>query len=834
LTSKGKNTTRKAATLNLNSRALADVELALSPQMLQLELDQLQQASELSAMKKAQNTFSTKDRVAMVADQFATHQTEKSSLADTLLSLIEAAERLPQLLFDGALLDSLARFVDWQAGHHLLSIYHWYLEDGPNTADQLFDMHRDNEDGKSAIAASHPSFALLVEHIMTYVTCAINSKPSKAKKPSKKAKITNDTSTDDIDGSAAATTTDAETSKSLRQVPRNLFGLYPSANAKASYTLRPIKQHSISTNPETKYACAKKLFLDLLSDVIIVERAKDIDKCLNTDEKKGSGDKAKDLVRDRIVVRGGVLHSVVKVFGGDDGILASQCAKLILRSPARFFHGNISKDADLAAMILADEHVACQHLVSWLEQRLHALPTISPLLKAIADLVWKNNQALYTATVMPHHNTQALGARTRKPPDLPSTGRKSKKTKNVPDSLPSMPLTREALIPNPPGMVQLALVIREALNSRRGHHCGNEYLSRILNGQHPMTGQSGYLRNGDDLDQFMPIRWNNGHATLVRKHFTFELMLTTFGITNILIFMSTGQGYDTRDFVNSRTPNFAFFKLSEVVEYFDITIRTSKNPKSFKKIRFENQNIWGTACSQFQVHVNNGHTKLTTEEKFAPFFSATVQDAWIEWLGPLANIRLDDLSGVDLRDKLKSWQSAYDFVVGLGLSPFGSGVTPMQFANTLALLGLCLPPTVEEMARCINADHHPKGAIRGLKQLGFNIDAKPNEWVIAALQCVYDHLEHDLSFADKHELGFLFGFGAMFIEHLLCKISRFEGLFPTTGMIRLTSLAREELLSPTPFICGANLNDNTGLCFPISLTCATDSLDASVEASKLV
>jgi hypothetical protein len=233
------------------------------------------------------------------------------------------------------------------------------------------------------------------------------------------------------------------------------------------------------------------------------------------------------------------------------------------------------------------------------------------------------------------------------------------------------------------------------------------------------------------------------------------------------------------------------------------------------------------------VHVNNGHTKLTTEEKFAPFFSATVQDAWIKWLGPLANIQLNDLRGVDLRDKLKSWKSAYDFVVGLGLSPFGSGVTPMQFANTLALLGLCLPPTVEEMAKCINTDHHPKCTICGLKQLGFNIDAKPNEWVIAAFQCVYDHLKHDLSFADKHELGFLFGFGAMFIEHLLCKISCFEGLFPTTGMISLTSLAREELLSPTPFICGTNLNNNTGLRFPISLTCATDSLDVSVEASKL-
>jgi hypothetical protein len=41
-------TTRKATILNLNNQAFTNVELALSPQVLQLELDQLHQASELS------------------------------------------------------------------------------------------------------------------------------------------------------------------------------------------------------------------------------------------------------------------------------------------------------------------------------------------------------------------------------------------------------------------------------------------------------------------------------------------------------------------------------------------------------------------------------------------------------------------------------------------------------------------------------------------------------------------------------------------------------------------------------------------------------------------
>ena len=122
-TSKRKNKT--AATLNFNGTALVDVEFSLSLQALQMELDQLHQASQLSTIKKAQKTFSTKDCVTMVADQFSTHQTETTSLENTVSLLIKAAEKLPQLIFDGALLDSLARFVDWQAGRHLLSIYHW-------------------------------------------------------------------------------------------------------------------------------------------------------------------------------------------------------------------------------------------------------------------------------------------------------------------------------------------------------------------------------------------------------------------------------------------------------------------------------------------------------------------------------------------------------------------------------------------------------------------------------------------------------------------------------------------------------------------------------------
>lgn len=52
----------------------------------------------------------------------------------------------------------------------------------------------------------------------------------------------------------------------------------------------------------------------------------------------------------------------------------------------------------------------------------------------------------------------------------------------------------------------------------------------------------------------------------------------------------------------------------------------------------------------------------------------------------------------------------------------------------------------------------------------------------AAIQCIYDHFDHDLTFADKYEFGFFFGFGVMFVEHILWKIAHYEALISTNKL----------------------------------------------------
>ncbi|THV01822.1 hypothetical protein K435DRAFT_595095, partial [Dendrothele bispora CBS 962.96] len=99
---------------------------------------------------------------------------------------------------------------------------------------------------------------------------------------------------------------------------------------------------------------------------------------------------------------------------------------------------------------------------------------------------------------------------------------------------------------------------------------------------------------------------------------------------------------------------------------------------------------------------------------------------------------------------------------------FRSGLTRMQFANSLVLLNLCDMPTSDDMADIIWSNRG-MGAFEGLQRLGF--DVKPGcetEQVRQAFRAVYNFLDYHLSVKDKEDLGF----SPIFVEHLLCKVTR--------------------------------------------------------------
>ena len=118
----------------------------------------------------------------------------------------------------------------------------------------------------------------------------------------------------------------------------------------------------------------------------------------------------------------------------------------------------------------------------------------------------------------------------------------------------------------------------------------------------------------------------------------------------------------------------------------------------------------------------------------------------------------------------RPWKVALDFVQGLEINGFSTGLTSLQFANNLWVAGIVDDPPILDMVTWLHLNCD-LGATRGLEKLGFQV--KTFRGLHAAFLAVHNHLAEYLSASDKHILHF----GVIFVEHLLCKVARW-GLGP--------------------------------------------------------
>ncbi|EIM79192.1 uncharacterized protein STEHIDRAFT_20950, partial [Stereum hirsutum FP-91666 SS1] len=119
----------------------------------------------------------------------------------------------------------------------------------------------------------------------------------------------------------------------------------------------------------------------------------------------------------------------------------------------------------------------------------------------------------------------------------------------------------------------------------------------------------------------------------------------------------------------------------------------------------------------------------------------------------------------------RTWLMAIRFIESLGIPGLKSGLTKFQMAMNLSILGICEPPTIDEIAIWI-WDHPELGAFKGLVQLGFRLQNL--QCVRAALTIVQDHIDF---FASKAELEIMHN-GPLSTEHLLCKNIRWINRIP--------------------------------------------------------
>ncbi|OBZ78486.1 hypothetical protein A0H81_01596 [Grifola frondosa] len=644
------------------------------------------------------------------------------SAQTVIIQLREMATGLPQLDSSNAVADTLKRGCTWEICRAWIVIYRWFIDTGPSLSEDLF--HRLAELGDEAFQEQYPAFAQLVLQIQKYVNNIFDTKKRKGKsKPN---------------------------AKKAKTIPADLFGLLPGKGKKLI---------SLPTCPRTAkdklQAQAADIFMQVISDHIVIDHIIQLDSALHLDRKQEHRSKCKD----RAINIGGVLHTILNVFSGEDGVFASGLLDPILLSPTSAFPN--LHTASLAAKIQKDPSVALSGLYETLTSIRNDNTQIEELCEAIGDQAWANFVLL--------DEGETLQRMCPKP--VPGhVGRKGRRglvqVEKVGETLaPEGPLSSDTLvhIDGSPFFGKIGLIIREVLNKRRDLPVGDPIIRSILDGQ---SATSGYQDEQVNLDFFDPVRCDNLYANCIRKALPPISITVPVGLARMMSYMSPGLGPLNLDFIERS--NMQFASEAECVALFNKEIQDYETQTGTIQTRqkpYQNLKCWGQPCNGFAIHAtvpsrkDQKQRQLTTKEKFEPYWKLEIQKSWVAYLGDLLNSDPSQYSGK------RSFMESYN-----------------------------------EMDRAI--------------------------WIRAAFTVIYNHLDDNLNIADKETLNF----GVIFVEHLLCKVTRYEYQCRSLKENFLT-MSKKAQEAQKEWMEGANVNDLTGKLFPIPLTTAAEKIKISIQRS---
>jgi hypothetical protein len=115
---------------------------------------------------------------------------------------------------------------------------------------------------------------------------------------------------------------------------------------------------------------------------------------------------------------------------------------------------------------------------------------------------------------------------------------------------------------------KLAVLLREVLNKSRQLPAVFQEIRDILNGVEP--GEKGFEVDDDYMN---PIWELNAGTSLMRIKFNGKPLTSAIGLSNILVWMGTGQGYGTRSFINKG--DMWFLNLDACIDQFAIAYRSN-------------------------------------------------------------------------------------------------------------------------------------------------------------------------------------------------------------------------------------------------------------------
>ncbi|KAK6981348.1 hypothetical protein R3P38DRAFT_3234369 [Favolaschia claudopus] len=843
-----------SAAVALQLERLGVLEKLFTPELRQAELDSLLASEE--SIQRTKRYFAPTTTTSMVEMLFA--QNELQSQFDDYMSfvprsssgskwtqhsavlslerVVQAAAVLPDLIVNETKTTILDRSLRWEIARSYLLLYSWYQETAPKLANTLVELHKSGhwteEGGYPVVQRCHPAFAPLLHHIVSYVACQ-----SWSKHQTKKAKRRQP-------GAAPRDCCFPHPKcpfpipdEQLRSVPYDLYGLRLGEGKTKRIMLNLPKGHKGLQNVDAIYECSAIILQAVWSSELILPPVLKMEQALPQPARRKSDP---DLVKSRAVGRGAVLQCIVDACGGDESILASSDIEGILAAPWRMFSPHLEKESRFASAVLRDPQRTLAPLSDWLAERLDAHPSILDSAAQSARFVHRgllelhygvalNDEHYYlNPNLLYDEGEDALFV-------VPEALNKQRKATRKKTAL-YQPPTKDSLLPKAgtPHLGAIALLLRERCNELRKFPKADSILHNVLIGCHPTQGRVQF-----DRDQTDPARQFSNYAQLLQCSLPPSKLTEPLGISRLLAYMGTGQGNKTSAFLqngldpkNGKFP-MAFNDLQECISHFEaaelsnITLlsdyRTKAGSRAASLAGYRqtfNACIWGQASNHLLLQPTMGKgdrkRKYTLEEKFTPYFSERVQKLWCGFLGDLVGKNPETYTG-----ERKSWADALRFILDLKVLGFQSGLTPLQFANNLVFLGICMPPSPEEVGAWI-ASNKTLGAFNGLTHLGFNLSTGYTS-VVAAYLMVYNHL-------DTHQR---LGFGTLFVEHLLCKVGRWEYCLRLQkhDFIDMAKKAKE---SAGLWVKGANCNKDSYLAFCIPLELDDASVNAAIDSCMTV
>lgn len=466
--------------------------------------------------------------------------------------------------------------------------------------------------------------------------------------------------------------------------------------------------------------------------------------------------KAYNLMRSKVIARGGIAKALLTGFGSDSIFAIPDVQDLLLGHLTKLFPNLDYKYEKLAKILISSEKDVFKLFVDWAESVYQGNFELRQNWEQIGKLVdwqmmqFREGKKITKAKFLERISSSHISGTNYQAIRLSHLSKRSLQFINSNKPLTVSDLLQEGL--QQPKWSLLNVILRQAIRFYRFKDLKptldvDTTLRWVFLGCNLITGKELH-----PSEQTNPCREKTNSMRILREILPPSAINTRAGFATYVLWFVTGQSEATLQFAQTdpkvyESAEAALAKLNQAEAY---------------NIKAENMRVWGTANKNLTW--KSGYQ--TVSERVDMIFN--FYPKWQNFSGFINGTKPPPGAYVRLKSWTETinWFNSESHIRGLG------GLTLFHMVSDLAKKGFCQKPSAQEIGLWVHS-HGKLGASRGLELLGFNVDYIDQRKTRAALSAVHNFLKSTLSEEDKT----LLVFDVNFTEHILCKVTRWSSRY---------------------------------------------------------